>query len=63
MTVTRSNYWGLGVIIAPKSNEYTAGLVINFLCWEFNFRWGFSKLEEKHIEELNNKIKTLYKKD
>ena len=60
MTISRSYYWGFGIIFAPKSEDYSAGLVINFLCWEFNFKWGFSKLKEEHVKAFNQKVKDLY---
>ena len=61
MKMHRSQYFGFGIIYAPKSEDYSAGLIINFMFWEFNFRWGFSKLKEENIKEFNKKVKDLYK--
>jgi hypothetical protein len=63
MTISKSHYWGIGIIFAPKSEDYSAGLVINILCWEVNFRWGQSQLKEDQVKEFNNKVKELYKKE
>lgn len=62
MTISRSCYWGLGIIFAPKSDDYSAGLVINLLCWEINFRWGYSQLKEEQVKAFNKKVNDLYKK-
>jgi hypothetical protein len=63
MTISKSHYWGIGIIFAPKSEDYSAGLVINFLCWEVNFRWGQSQLKEDQVKAFNSKVKELYKKE
>jgi hypothetical protein len=40
MEINKAEYWGLGIIFAPK-NQYNGGaIIINFLCWEISYKWG-----------------------
>jgi len=57
----KSHYWGLGIIFAPKSAEYPANFVINFLCFEVLISWGINKNKEEHINELNEQIEEIFK--
>ena len=40
MTISKTVYFGLGIIIAPKSKEYKGNVCINFLWWEINIGWS-----------------------
>lgn len=33
-------YFGLGIIIAPKTKQFKGHIVINVLVWEINLQWG-----------------------
>jgi hypothetical protein len=45
MTISRTPYFGLGVVIAPKSKMFAGHIIINFLVWEVNIKIG-SDLDE-----------------
>jgi len=57
----KSHYWGIGIIFAPKSDEYPANFVFNFLCWEMSISWGSNKTIENNIDELNTQIEEIFK--
>lgn len=38
--LNRTNYFGLGIIIAPPSKEYKGNICINILLWEINIGWA-----------------------
>jgi hypothetical protein len=40
MTISRTPYFGLGIVFAPKTKENNGHIIINFLVWEINFQWG-----------------------
>jgi hypothetical protein len=40
MTIGKSEYWGLGIIVAPKNQHHGGAIIINFLVWEISFKWG-----------------------
>lgn len=40
MTISRTPYMGFGFLIAPKSKDYAGHIILNFLVWELNIRWG-----------------------
>lgn len=40
MTITKTSYFGFGVIFAPKTEEHNGHLIINLLIWEISFAWG-----------------------
>lgn len=64
--INKSAYFGFGIIFAPKSDEYSAGLIINFMFWELNYRWGMSKQDKEQlsqVEILEEQIKEFYGKD
>ena len=58
--INRSPYFGFGIIIAPKSAEYAAGIVINFMFWEFSHHWGLSTDEIDHVQSLKEQIDEVY---
>jgi hypothetical protein len=58
--INRSPYFGFGIIFAPKSEEYSSGLIINFMVWEFNYRWGISKKQQTQLEILQDQIQKVY---
>lgn len=58
--INRSAYFGFGIIFAPKSAEYPAGIVINFMFWEFSHHWGFSQDEIDNLSLLEQKVKKAY---
>ena len=62
MSFKKSSYFGIGIIFAPRSKEYNAGIVINFLIWEFSYHWGLSIMEEEQVQILKKRIKELAKK-
>lgn len=40
MNISQTPYFGLGIVIAPKTKYNNGHLIINFLIWEINIRWG-----------------------
>lgn len=40
MAISRTHYIGFGVIIAPKTKTHAGHIIVNFLVWEINIRWG-----------------------
>ena len=38
--VNKTNYFGLGIIIAPKTRNFKGHIIINFIVWEINIQWG-----------------------
>ena len=61
--INRSAYFGFGIIFAPRSEEYPAGIVINFMFWEFSHHWGMSENDKSQIDILEERIKEVYGKD
>jgi hypothetical protein len=51
----------LGFILSPKSKEYSGGLIINLMFWEFNYRWGLSKNNQTQLQILEKQIEKAYK--
>lgn len=47
MTISRTPYVGFGVIIAPKNKVYAGHIIVNFLIWEINIKWG-KDADEQH---------------
>ena len=41
MTINKSEYWGFGIIFAPKNENNGGAIIINFLVWELLFSWGY----------------------
>lgn len=58
--IGKTHYWGLGIIFAPKSDEYPRNIVINFICWEINISWGTSKMKQDQIDDINQKIEDIF---
>jgi hypothetical protein len=44
MTISRTPYFGLGIIFTPKKKTNNGHLIVNLLVWEINLQWG--KVEE-----------------
>jgi hypothetical protein len=40
MHISKTPYYGLGIILAPKTKQTNGHLIINVLMWEINFVWG-----------------------
>lgn len=40
MKISRTPYFGLGVIFAPQTKQSNGHLIFNVLIWEINFYWG-----------------------
>lgn len=59
--IGKSHYWGLGIIFAPRSAEYPANIVINFLCFEVSVSFGITQNKQDKIAEINEQIEEIFK--
>ena len=40
MQINKTPYFGLGIIIAPKTKKSNGHVIINIFIWEININWG-----------------------
>ena len=38
--INKTPYFGIGIVIAPKTKYFKGHIIINFIVWEVNFNWG-----------------------